>query len=114
MNIFKIYIRDLKLNVVIGILENERKSKQKIIVNCQIEYDLNEHFLDYVQSVEAITNLLEYKKYKTLESALSGICKALKSDFPEIVSIKLKIDKPEVFKNTLVGVEVVKKYSDIK
>ncbi len=114
MDIFKIYIKDLKLDVVIGVLDKERNKKQRIIINAEIEYNLNEHFLDYVQTIEAITNLLEYKKYKTLESALDGVLKALKLDFPEIVSIKLKIDKPEVFKNTLVGVEVFKTYSDIK
>ncbi len=114
MNIFKIYIKDLKIDVIIGILDKERKNKQKIIVNAEIEYDLDEHFLDYVQAVEAIKNLLEYKKYDTLENAISGISKALKLDFPEIISIKLKIDKPEIFKNTLIGVENIKRYLDIK
>jgi len=95
MNIFKIYIKDFKIDVIIGILDKERKNKQKIIVNAEIEYDLDEHFLDYVQALEVIKNLLEYKKY-------------------EIISIKLKIDKPEVFKNTLLGVENIRRFQDMK
>ncbi len=110
MNVFSINIKDLTLEVIIGVLEDERKNRQKIILNATIEYDMNEHFLDYTQAVEAIVNLLEYKMYDTLENALEGICKALKLDFPEIKSIKMSISKPTVYKNCLVGVEILKKY----
>ena len=110
MNLFSINIKDLTLEVIIGVLEEERKNRQKIIINATIEYDMDEHFLDYTQAVEAIANLLEYKMYDTLENALDGICKALKLDFPEIKSIKMSISKPEVYKNCLVGVEILKKY----
>jgi len=110
MKLFTILIEDLTLEVIIGVLDSERKKTQKVIVNAEIEYDKNEFFLDYVQAVEAIENLLKYKKYETIESALEGICRALKLDFPEIVSIKLQIYKPEVFKNALVGVEIKKQY----
>ena len=110
MNVFSINIKDLTLEVIIGVLEDERKNRQKIILNATIEYDMNEHFLDYTQAVEAIVNLLEYKMYDTLENALEGICKALKLDFPEIKSIKMGISKPTVYKNCLIGVEILKKY----
>ena len=110
MNLFNINIKDLTLEVIIGVLEEERKNRQKIIINATIEYDMDEHFLDYTQAVEAIINLLEYKMYDTLENALDGICKALKLDFPEIKSIKMSISKPAVYKNCLIGVEILKKY----
>lgn len=110
MNLYAVNIKDLTLEVIIGVLESERKNRQKIILNATIEYDLDEHFLDYTQAVEAIINLLEYKMYDTLENALSGICKALKLDFPEIRTIKMGISKPQVYKNCLVGVEILKKY----
>ncbi len=110
MTLYNIHIKDLTLEVIIGVLEEERKNRQKIILNTFIDYDMDEHFLDYTQVVEAIINLLEYKKYDTLENALGGICKALKVDFPEIKSIKMSIYKPEVYKNCLVGVEILKKY----
>ena len=110
MTLYSINIKDLTLEVIIGVLEEERKNRQKIILNASIDYDMDNHFLDYTHVVEAITNLLEYKMYDTLENALSGICKALKVDFPEIKSIKMSISKPEVYKNCLVGVEILKKY----
>ena len=110
MNLFSINIKDLTLEVIIGVLEEERKNRQKIIINANIEYDMDEHFLDYTQAVEAIINLLEYKMYDTLENALDGICKALKLDFPEIKSIKMSISKPAIYKNCLIGVEILKKY----
>jgi len=106
MRIFKIYIQDLTEKIIIGLLDSERKKRQKVIVNAEIEYDLDKHFLDYIQLQEAIVNLLKYKKYDTLENALDNICKALKIDFPEIVSIKLKIEKPEISNNSLIGVEI--------
>jgi dihydroneopterin aldolase len=110
MNLFSVNIKDLTLEVIIGVLENERKNRQKIVLNAVIEYDLDEHFLDYTQAVEAIVNLLEYKMYDTLENALTNICKALKLDFPEIKTIKMSIAKPQIYKNCLVGVEILKKY----
>jgi len=110
VSLFSIVIEDLTLNVIIGILESERKNRQKIILNATIEYEKNKYFLDYTQVVEAIANLLEYKMYETLEDALEGICKTLKLDFSEIKSIKMSISKPEIYKNCLVGVEILKKY----
>ncbi len=110
MKIFKIYIQDLTEKVIIGLLDFERKKRQKVIVNAEIEYDLDKHFLDYIQLQEAIINLLKYKKYDTLENALDDICKALRVDFPEIVSIRLKIEKPEISKNSSIGVENFNQY----
>ncbi len=105
MSEYTLLIENLTLEVIIGVLERERKEKQKVIIEAKIIYDKDEHFLDYVQVVEAISNMMEYKMYDTLENAIEGITKALKIDFPEIKSIYLKIYKPEVFKNALVGVE---------
>ncbi|NPA73406.1 MAG: FolB domain-containing protein [Epsilonproteobacteria bacterium] len=110
MNVYKVIIEQLKLKVILGVLNSERTNPQDVIVNAWIEYNLDEHFLDYTQAVEAIKNLLKYKEYDTIENALNDICKALKIDFPEIISIKLQIYKPEVFKNALVGVEIYKEY----
>ncbi len=109
-NLYSVIIKDLTLDIIIGVLEHERKNRQKIILNAVIEYDKSKHFLDYTHVVEAIVNLLEYKMYDTLENALSGICKALKLDFPEIRTVKMSISKPEIYKNCLVGVEILKKY----
>ena len=110
MNLFNINIKDLTLEVIIGVLEHERKGRQRVIINATIEYDMKEHFLDYTQVVEVVANLLEYKMYDTLENALEGICRALKLDFPEIKGIKMGIAKPEIYKNCLIEVEVLKKY----
>ncbi len=110
MELFTVLIEDLTLEVIIGMLEQERKKSQKVIVNAKIQYDKDKFFLDYTQAVEAIENLLKYKNYTTVEDALEDICKALKIDFPEIVSITLRIYKPEIYKNALVGVEIKKRY----
>ncbi len=110
MTSYTIHINNLTLEVIIGILEEERKSRQKIILNASIDYDMDNHFLDYTLIIEIITDLLKYKKYETLENALDEICKALKVGFSEIKSIKMSIFKPEVYKNCLVGVEILKKY----
>ncbi len=107
---FKIYIQNLTEKVIIGLLDFEREKRQKVIVNAEIEYNLDKNFLDYIQLQEAIINLLKYKKYDTLENALNDICKTLRVDFPEIISIKLKIEKPEISKNSLIGVEIFNYY----
>jgi len=110
MSSFNIVIKDLTLEVIIGILKDERENRQQIILNATIEYEKDKDFVDYVQVIDTVTKLLETKMYGTLEDALEEICKALKLDFPEIKSIKMSISKPKIFKNCLIGVEILKKY----
>ncbi len=101
---FKINIKNLEVRAVIGILKFERKKSQKITVNAQIQYD-SKKYLDYTLIVDKISRLLVKKKYFLVEDALIDITKKLKFSFTDIQKIKLSIDKNDILKNCVVGVE---------
>ncbi len=106
---FKINIKDLEITTIIGILEEERKRPQKIVVNAKIEYT-GKDYLDYSKVVNAIEELLVKKKYKLIEDALIDIVSELKTLYRNIHKIYIEIDKLNIIDNCTVGVGLTKKY----
>ncbi len=107
---FKIYIEDLKIEAIIGILEEERLSPQSVIVNMQIEYSYKNNFLNYQEIADFVESKIVNSKYFLLEEALLDITESLKEKFSSILAIKVKINKPNILSNCNVGVEIQKKY----
>ena len=113
----KVIIKDLIFNTFIGLHEFEKNRKQIIKFNIEIytnnklqpdEQDLNSiiNYEDIINKIETITNK---KHYLLLETLAEDIFSNLFEN-KNIISIKLKIEKPEIIKNTSsVGIEVVKK-----
>jgi dihydroneopterin aldolase len=116
----KVIIKDLIFNTFIGLHEFEKNRKQIIKFNIEIytnnklqpdEQDLNSiiNYEDVINKIETITNK---KHYLLLETLAEDIFFNLFEN-KNIISIKLKIEKPEIIKNTSsVGIEVVKKEND--
>ncbi len=113
----KVIIKDLVFNTFIGLHEFEKNRRQIIKFNIEIytnnklqpdEQDLNSiiNYEDVINKIETITNK---KHYLLLETLAEDIFSNLFEN-KNIISIKLKIEKPEIIKNTSsVGIEVVKK-----
>jgi dihydroneopterin aldolase len=103
-NIFTIHIEELRVETIIGILDFERTSKQQVVVETKINYNYTGgEFLDYVQIVERIEKLLQREEYMLLEEALEGIGNSLMGDYPQIVTLSLKISKPNIMPNCTVS-----------
>ena len=109
-NNYKILIENLEFEAIIGILPEEREKTQKVMVNAEIEYENKNEFIDYAQVCDLIENLTKEKKFLLIEDALSDIETELLKKYPQIKSLKLKIQKPEILSNALVGVEILRKY----
>ena len=113
----KVIIKDLIFNTFIGLHDFEKNKKQNIKFNIEIhtnnklqpnERDLNSiiNYEDVINKIETITNK---KHYLLLETLAEDIFSNLFEN-KNIISIKLKIEKPEIIKNTSsVGIEVFKK-----
>ena len=113
----KVIIKDLIFNTFIGLHDFEKNKKQNIKFNIEIhtnnklqpnERDLNSiiNYEDVINKIETITNK---KHYLLLETLAEDIFSNLFEN-KNIISIKLKIEKPEIIKNTSsVGIEVDKK-----
>jgi dihydroneopterin aldolase len=107
---YKIIIENLEFEAIIGILPHEREKKQKVNVSAEIEYENRENFIDYAKVCKIIENLMVENRFLLIEDALENIAETLKQEFPQIKRLKLKIQKPEILKNALVGVEILRKY----
>ena len=99
-----IHIEELTIDTIIGILDFERNSKQKVIIETKINYNHTENqFINYVLIIKDIEKCLYEKEYKLLEDALNDISKVLFENYAQIVSLYLKISKPDIIKNATVS-----------
>ena len=115
-----VLIKDFIIYEIIGIHQNEKINKQKIIFNIVININQNispdENDLSSIVDYEKITNKLENlannKKYNFLESLAEDSFSEIFSD-KRINSVKIKIEKPNAIANAQsVGIEVFKSRSD--
>ncbi len=108
----QIHIEDLRFECIIGLLDFERLKTQDVIVTCKINYTYKEDsFINYADVANDITSHMQNKKFKLIESALEYLSNLLKLNYPSIDSLYLKIVKPDILKNALVGVSQTYKFS---
>jgi len=113
----KVIITDLVFNTLIGIHDFEKEKEQQIRFNIEIdinpqlkaaEDDLNS-IVNYESIINKIKLITQRKHYNLLESLAENIFSNLFLN-KNIIKIKLRIEKPEIIKNTSsVGVEIIKK-----
>ncbi|WP_456489384.1 dihydroneopterin aldolase [Caminibacter pacificus] len=107
---YKIVIEDLSFKAILGLLEKERNEEQLVVVCAQIEYEDKKNFIDYAKVCDIIQNTIIEEKFTLIEDAIDVLIEKLKNEFPQMKSIHLKIRKPEILKNALVGVETLRKF----
>jgi len=92
-----IHIEDLTFDVIIGLLDFERDKPQRVILNLEANYDYdNDNFIDYADIVVLMKDILKAKRYELLENALLGLKELLKTTYPNINSLHIKISKPDI------------------
>jgi len=113
----KVIITDLVFNTLIGIHDFEKKKEQQIKFN--IEIDINpllkgaendlDSIVNYENVIKKIKLITQKKHYNLLETLAEDIFSNLFVS-KNIIKIKLRIEKPEIIKNTSsVGIEIIKK-----
>ena len=108
---YKISISDLTFEAIIGILEKEREVAQCVVADVEIIYEKkSDTFINYAQVASLIESTMQKEKYLLLEEALEELSKKIKSEFSAITSINLKLSKPDILDNCVVGVEIFKNY----
>lgn len=107
----QIIIQNLTCKSIIGILEFERKTPQRVIVEAQINYDYTgEDFIDYAKLCIFIEKDLQEAKYLLLEDALQNLIQKIKLLHPSTQKIALKISKPDILPNAIVSVKLKVKF----
>lgn len=114
-------LEDFALEVIIGILPNERKDKQKILVNAEflcmgnLKFALtqtnalknieSQDFLDYRILKEFIKDAFECE-FGLLEEAQSYFYQQIPLRFPQIKEFWIKITKLEIFDDCKVSIKI--------
>ena len=109
----KIFINNLNLFASIGVYEQEKKNKQKIIVNLEIlltndtepQSDNLQQTQDYSQFRKSVTDVVESKHFDLLEILTKKIHTTIsKKKF--VLGVKVNISKPDIFDNCEVAYEL--------
>ena len=113
----KVIISDLVFNTSIGVHDFEKEKEQQIRFN--IEIDINpllkaaendlKSIVNYENVINKVKSITHKKHYNLLETLAEDIFTNLFLA-KNIIKIKLRIEKPEIIKNTSsVGIEISKK-----
>lgn len=99
-----IHIEDLTFDVIIGLLDFERDKPQRVIINLQVVYDYsNDNFINYADITALMKKKLKEKRYQLLENALLGLKEIIYLSYPQINSLTIKLDKPDILTDCSVG-----------
>jgi len=105
--LLRVNINDLTFNCIIGILDQERKESQKVILDLSFEYyykDDGSNFVDYAHVAQYVEDTMKNEKFRLIEEAILFIRKGLKNQY-DIINLKIKIAKPDILNNCIVSVE---------
>ena len=106
-----IHIENLTLQVIIGILDQEKEFPQQVVVNSKIRYDyMGGNFINYAHLCELIEENMLMGEYELIEEALLSLEIEIKEAYPNITALKIKISKPQILVNSIVSVQLKKKY----
>jgi len=98
----RIHIEDLEFQTIIGLLDFERVTPQKVIINCTIDYTYQKAFINYAEVAQHIESTLQKEQFTLIEEALLELKSSLKATFPLIETLFLKISKPDILPNCVV------------
>jgi len=112
----KVIIKNLLLNISVGIHDFEKNKKQKVKFNIIVEIDakkkpdpsVSQSFVNYELVINEIKQLTKKHHFELLEDLAESIFDSMFKNIL-IKKIKLKIEKMEIIKETeSVGIEITK------
>ncbi|ASM37872.1 MAG: dihydroneopterin aldolase [Campylobacter sputorum] len=96
----KTIIKDFEFKTIIGCLEFEREHKQ--IITLDIEYQSSD-IIDYRLVMQEIELIYKNGKFEFVEESIKVTFEKLKLKFPNLISVKIRVIKPQALKNCKVG-----------
>ena len=109
----KIIINNLIIYASVGVYENEKKNKQKIIVNVELllsndsepKFDSLESTQDYSQFRKCLIDIIQSQHFELLEVLVEKIHSTLMIN-SYVLGAKVNISKPDIFNDCQVGYEL--------
>ena len=100
----QVRIESLEFNAILGILDFERVTPQKVIIDLTMEYDYKENFLDYALVSSFVKSYVIEQKFHLIEELLSALSQELKKKFPLIQELSICVAKPSIMPDCRVSV----------
>jgi dihydroneopterin aldolase len=102
----RILIENLQLEAVIGVYEQERYKKQKLILTLEIYTDIKmaaeaddiDHAIDYAEIAQEISTLVEFSRFQLVETLAEHILQLVMKKFG-VKKVSLVLKKPQALKN---------------
>lgn len=103
----KIHIEHLEVLSLIGVYDWERKNKQRLVVDLEIEADLAkaamtdnvDDTLNYALISQKIIDEASRSEFKLIEALASYLVDCILQAFPMTHSVRLKLSKPDILAN---------------
>ncbi|MEA3521553.1 MAG: dihydroneopterin aldolase [Campylobacterota bacterium] len=107
----QIHIEELDFKCIVGLLDFERVTLQRVRVTCKLDYTYKKNtFINYAEVAQSITAQMKKEKFELLESALEHLSQYLKYHYPQIEKLYIKITKPDILDNAVVSVSEIYNY----
>lgn len=114
----KIFVNDLKVECIVGILPFEREKTQPLLVSMELETSLEEagrtgaldKSIDYALLSERVKSYIVERKAGLLEELAVELCDLIEKEFkPE--SVKIRLNKPNAVADAKsVGIEIFRNF----
>ena len=96
-----IYIKDLRVQAIIGIFGWEREVRQEVSIDLEMEFDCKraaktdsiEDTIDYKKITKGIIKFVEESEFQLQETLAEGIAELVKNEY-KVNSLKLRVSKP--------------------
>lgn len=102
-----VLIERFEFSCIIGLLDFERESEQKIVVSAKFRAD---EYIDYALACKIIENSFKKEKFFKVEDALEYFSDKFKKEFKTLNYFYMKILKPEILDLAVVGAEIQRNY----
>lgn len=106
-----IFINDLTVETIIGILPNERITKQPVTINLKLFFnfsvasysdDFNDT-IDYADVTKQLRKFIEHSNFQLIEKLAESISRWLFDHYP-VDKVEVHLTKPNALKEATVGV----------
>ncbi len=109
MNSDIIFIKELKVNAIIGIFDWERVKPQPLIFDIEMNTSikkpaLSDNIIDtvcYKTVVDDIIDFTKQSKYKLIETLAEDICQLILNKYNGVQEIRLTVNKPQAVAEAL-------------
>lgn len=99
--LMKFKLKEIPVNIFLGVLKEERKEKQKILISLSFKFDTKkaeksdniEDTIDYFEIYEFVQKFPKDREFKLLEFLYKELETAVSKSFPKIKKLKIKIKK---------------------